>query len=68
MIKIPLSPREEYKLVQHGKKLFEHGNDGAQVYNSLVGFCRDNFGFWMTQEQATNIFDSTLLAYSSSLK
>lgn len=68
MEKIPLSPREQHKLVQHGKTLFLHGNDGAQVYGALVGYCRDAFGFWMTQEQATRIFDNALQAYSSSLK
>lgn len=68
MIKIPLSENEHTSIVKYGKELFDLGLDGGKVYASLVGYCRDNFGFWMTQEQATIIFDASLLEYSSSIK
>ena len=68
MIKIPLSENEHASIVKYGKELFDLGLDGGKVYASLVGYCRDNFGFWMTQEQATIIIDASLLEYSSSIK
>ena len=68
MIKIPLSENEHASIVKYGKERFDLGLDGAKVYGSLVGYCRDNFGFWMTQEQATTIFDASLLEYSNSIK
>lgn len=67
MVKIPLSENEHASIVKYGKELFQLGLDGGKVYVSLVNYCRDNFGFWMTQEQATTIFDASLMEYSKSI-
>lgn len=67
MEKISLSASEHHKLVQYGKRLFERGTDGPQVYSSLVDFCRDNFGSQMTQRLIIyKIFDVCLLEYKKS--
>lgn len=56
MVKIPLTKAQHNKLVQYGKTLFESGKDPSEVYPALVGYCRDNFGFWMLEEQATDVY------------
>lgn len=60
MIKIPLTEGQEHALIRYGKRLFDYGYTNDQVYANMVGFCRDNYGFWMTEGQAVALHTAAL--------
>ena len=60
MAKIALTTRQFDTLVDIAAEAFENGAEERQARIDIVGYCRDKFGFWMTEDQVALIFGSAV--------